>query len=921
MPDVKGNLPKLLEAPDYLQAFDRPRVCKRCALGHCLEDDDGNSTACLMGDSPLAEGVELSDVKLMIVGDFPSKHDVEVGFPYIGEQGILLDTFLETAGIDRYELYITYALKCVPLNKDKIDHISLLLCRKYLEEEIKRVQPDVILSVGIAATHSLIDWSPDYKILQEFDDISEAVERIKNKKTINGDAKLIDTFTRGKTFKDNFLNITERRGSVYDSPEFGCYIVPTFSLYSCIPKSKKRGSEESVDSISTCFLHDLKMTQDYEELKLKSSPAPIKFKVADSLDKVKKVAEYVKSLPNDTCIAFDTETGGLDFTKDDILCVSMSWSDCTGVVIPLKGQITPDMKEDYELAKKGLHVKCPDIWNPYEYKEVVKYLNEILQSDNPKILQNGKFDVKFFWKLGIKVNNYIFDTMLAHFLLDENLPHDLEFLSNWYTDMGRYDFELQHIKPNSRCNYSIIPTDILYEYASKDVMATLRVYRELKDELHKHPDLEKLFYTHYMPFQEVMTEIEYRGIKVDLDVAHDLEEKMGKQIEDIEKSIVEKYNDMYHKVCPDSKEEFNVYSLKQLRSLMFDGLKLPILKTTKEGYPSLDKGVMQELSEHHELPQKIIELRELGKLKGTYVKGFKRGKPTGLIPLVDDKGFIHTSFLLHGARTGRISSRDPNLQNIPNDNDIRQMFVPREGYKFIEADYKAAEIRVLAYVSNDPKLIARCKPGVDIHSETAADLFDMPVSEILALKEAGDCPQRRISKNTLFGVIYGESAYSLAPKINVSVEEAQTFINKLFETYGKVYRFINKTHREAVKNNYVESVFGRRRRLPFYLYTKEDFYVKYRAMLRQSVNAPIQATASDLTAMALVRMHNRFKRDSIDARVVLTVHDSILVETLDTPTNLALTHKVIDEEMIFSFPKSDITFLIDKDEGYFWEKH
>jgi len=267
-----------------------------------------------------------------------------------------------------------------------------------------------------------------------------------------------------------------------------------------------------------------------------------------------------------------------------------------------------------------------------------------------------------------------------------------------------------------------------------------------------------------------------------------------------------------------------------------------------------------------------------------------------------------------------VHNSEPNLQNIPKDNTIRNLFIPRKGYKFLEADYKAAEIRGLAYASGDKKLLDRCAPGVDIHSETAADIYGVSVKTIMDKKASGFCPERDVAKTTIFGVIYGEGAGSLAARLNISKAEAQLFINKLLGTYGNVGKFIRKIKNKAKRGEDIVSPLGRRRRLLAPMYDRDEYGGKYSAIMRQAVNSPIQGLASDLTVRAIIKIYNKLIEWGVDARIVLTVHDSILIEMHDDEETIKKVNNIIDTCMVYSFPKSRLVFLVDKNEGYCWSK-
>lgn len=912
---------KLKAAPEHLQAFKRPDRCIKCYA----KEPDNSVITCLPGEAPLEEGITFDDLDIMLIADHPVKADVDAGFNFINQWGQLLDVLLDNADVKKDRCYLGHAVKCAMHTKN-MDNCCVVSCRGYLEKEIKSVKPKVIVTLGYAATHSVLTWSME-NLKEAPQEIIEGVISLKENMLRNDNYTLrgkINQFSKGKKASKMFMSLESMRGNVFWSDEFGCYVVPTYHPSACFPGVTKGNSREesSAGARAECIIHDLQLASNIEELQRRVfNKQPVKYSVATT---AKQVEDGMEFLCKQRVVAVDLETGGLDFTRDDILCASFSWGVGKALVVPITGEISKDAPE-YAAAKKGLYAKCPEIWNPSEKVRVINALKKFLESNVYKVYQNGKFDNKFLRRYGIKVNNFVFDTMIAHHLINENLPHGLEFLTVWYTDMGRYDLELAYHKPNLGCNYSIIPSKVLYEYANRDAAATFRVFLKLHEEIRKDAKLYALFKNQQMMLSEALTDIEYNGVLIDMDAVDAADKELTAKIEVLERELVDKYTPLYN-AASGTKDELNLKSNPQIALLLFDknGLGLTSLKKTGKGAPCVDKDVLKELAKVHEFPEALLALRKLLKFKGTYVRGYKEdGTMTGMASYVDANNYLHTSFYTSLTVSGRLSSRNPNLQNLPaKDNLIRNFLIARPGYKFLEADYKAAEVRVLAYISGDEKLAERCEKGRDIHAETASDVFGIPL-HVIEEKRAREekVPERDIAKSILFGMIYGESAYSLAPKISKTVEECQEIIDKMFAMYPKMHALILKYHRLAKKGLPIVTPFGRKRRLHMNIYKDDTYYKsKINEMLRQAVNSPIQGTASDLTVRSIIRLWHLFRERSIDCRIVLTVHDSILFEFRDDPETLKQVHALIDRVMVYNFPGSTVKFYIDKHESYKWEK-
>ena len=365
-----------------------------------------------------------------------------------------------------------------------------------------------------------------------------------------------------------------------------------------------------------------------------------------------------------------------------------------------------------------------------------------------------------------------------------------------------------------------------------------------------------------MPLIEVLQHIERNGIRLDKKVLSKQSVELGKKLADLQGEIYDIAG-----------EEFNIGSPKQLQSIFFDKLKLPVLKKTPTGQPSTAEPVLQELAEEYELPRLILEQRSLSKLKSTY---------TDKLPLEvnDNTGRIHSSFQQAVAATGRLSSIDPNLQNIPirteEGRKVRKAFVSEKGYKLIAADYSQVELRIMAHLSGDPGLLSAFSSDQDIHKATAADVFNAPLNKVTA-------DQRRSAKAINFGLIYGMSAFGLANQLNVSRSDAQQYVDRYFEKYPGVRNYMDQTQAEADEKGYVETIFGRRLYLPD-IHAGNAMIRK--AAQRTAINAPMQGSAADIIKQAMIDIDNWLALGELDARMLLQVHDELVFEVREEDIDL-----------------------------------
>lgn len=492
-----------------------------------------------------------------------------------------------------------------------------------------------------------------------------------------------------------------------------------------------------------------------------------------------------------------------------------------------------------------------------EWDRILQHKDEyykLFKSDREKVIHNCSFDIKFLKTKGF-VFNHVFDTLIAHHLLDENFAgqHGVKPLTWRYTAHGGYEVEMQnYIKKHKIKDFGKIPIEMLVPYACYDAVVILEMYEIFKEDM-EEKNLSYLFNNISMPTRMVLNEMEYKGIRVNVKQVKDIGKKLGSDLDYLNGKIT-------RIASRNGLKEFNSQSPKQLTDLLYNKLGLPILKRTKKsGNPSTDEEVLKALKGKHKLIDCMIEFRKLAKYNSTYVEP--------VIDRLDKLNRMHTNLLSHGTVTGRLSST-PNLQNIPRDQDIRSMFIPAKDYVFVDGDLSQAELRALAHYCKDPFMLQVFKDDEDIHTMVAVELLNKPAEEIT--KE-----ERVIVKSINFGIIYGMQAPRLAKTLGISIEKAQDYMDKYFVRFSRVKNIIQKTIDHQKEHGYIENAFGRRRRIPMVEYDELEIR---RASERELFNALIQGTAVDITNIALCRINKAFKKEKIIGQPILQVHDQVLSE-------------------------------------------
>lgn len=493
---------------------------------------------------------------------------------------------------------------------------------------------------------------------------------------------------------------------------------------------------------------------------------------------------------------------------------------------------------------------------PAEREEALKIVNEFRKVfENEKSLkvgQNIKYDMIVLQNYGVEVKGPLFDTMVAHYVLQPELRHGMDYLAEIYLHYQTIHIE-ELIGPkgkNQKNMRDLDPKDI-YRYACEDADVTLKLKNVLEKEL-KENDAEKLFYEIEMPLVPVLVNIESNGVLLDTEALKQSSEHFTAQMAAIEKEIYELAG-----------EEFNIASPKQVGEILFDKLKIvDKARKTKTGQYVTSEEVLESLRHKHPVVEKILEHRGLKKLLGTYIDA---------LPLLMNPrtGRVHTSFNQTVTATGRLSSSNPNLQNIPirdeNGKEIRKAFIPDEGCLFFSADYSQIELRIMAHLSEDKNMIDAFLSGYDIHAATAAKVYKTNIEDV-------NSDMRRKAKTANFGIIYGISVFGLAERMNVDRKEAKELIEGYFETYPQVKAYMDKSIEVAREKGYVETIFHRKRFLPDI--NSRNAVVRGYAE-RNAINAPIQGSAADIIKVAMARIYERFKREGLKAKMILQVHDEL----------------------------------------------
>lgn len=587
-------------------------------------------------------------------------------------------------------------------------------------------------------------------------------------------------------------------------------------------------------------------------------------------------AHWKKSLEQSSLFAFDTETTSLDYMQARVVGVSFAVAAGKAAYVPCG--------HDYLNAPEQL---------PLEW--VLAELKPLLEDPHKaKVGQNLKYDRSVLLNHGIKLQGIAFDTMLESYVLNATASrHDMDSLASYYLDKQTTHFEDIAGKGAKQLSFNQIAVEQAAPYAAEDADITLQLHQTLFPQVDQEGNLKSVLETIEMPLVAVLSDIERNGALVDAKRLGEQSVELGQRLTALEQQAFALAG-----------EEFNLGSTKQLGLILFEKLKLPIIKKTPKGVPSTAEAVLNELALDYPLPKLLTEYRSLSKLKSTYTDKL----PQMINP---DTGRIHTSYHQAVTATGRLSSSDPNLQNIPirtaEGRRIRQAFVAPKGYQIVAADYSQIELRIMAHLSNDPGLLAAFNQNLDVHKATAAEVFDT------ALDAVTD-EQRRSAKAINFGLIYGMSAFGLAKQLGLGRNDAQHYIDRYFERYPGVKVYMDSTRQSAAEKGYVETLFGRRLYLPE---INASNGIRRQAAERAAINAPMQGSAADIIKRAMVAVSDCLKTSHLDARMIMQVHDELVVEVRTEHTQALIPELC---EQMSSAAELSVPLLVEAGLGANWDE-
>ncbi len=541
---------------------------------------------------------------------------------------------------------------------------------------------------------------------------------------------------------------------------------------------------------------------------------------------------FIKNLMNQTSVCFDTETTNINPITAELVGIAFSWE-----------------------VRKGFYLPFPE--NRTEAQDLIEELRPFFEAEHiEKIGQNLKYDIKVLAKYNVQVKGKLFDTMLAHYLINPDMRHNMDVLAETYLNYTPIPIEALIGKTGkNQLSMRDVPLEKLTEYAVEDADITLQLKEHFQDEL-GDANTQTLFDDIEIPLLRVLAAMELEGINLDADFLKGLSKTLDEDIKTLEANIYK-----------EAGEEFNIASPKQLGDILFDKLKLVDKpKKTKTGQYATSEDILSYLSKDHKIIQHILDYRGLAKLKSTYVDAL----PLQVEP---STGRVHTDYMQTVAATGRLSSNNPNLQNIPirteRGREVRKAFIPRnDDYALLSADYSQIELRIIAALSEEETMINAFKNGEDIHASTASKVFNVPLNEVTR-------EQRSNAKTVNFGIIYGVSAFGLSNQTDLSRTEAKDLIDTYYATYPKLRNYISKQVDFARENGYVQTVLGRRRYLKD---INSRNAVVRSAAERNAVNAPIQGSAADIIKIAMIHIYNKLEKGNFKTKMLLQVHDELVFD-------------------------------------------
>ena len=576
---------------------------------------------------------------------------------------------------------------------------------------------------------------------------------------------------------------------------------------------------------------------------LKSTPHTYKV-----LHNEQEIADFIGKIQVRGLVSFDTETTGVDALISELVGMSFAIEEGEAFYLPVP--------EDFEEAKK-----------------IVQQLKPILESSEIlKVGQNIKYDIVALKKYGVDIKGPLFDTMIAHYLINPELKHNMDYLAETYLNYRTIHIEeLIGSKGRYQLNMSQVPLESIADYAAEDADVTLKLKNIFEKKIAEN-NLSELFYEIEMPLITVLADMEAIGVGLDVETLKIFSHELTAQLIDIENEIFEMAG-----------MEFNINSAKQVGEVLFERMKIvEKAKKTKTGQYTTNEEVLESLRANHPIVGKLLEYRGLKKLLSTYIDA--------LPSLINkDDGKIHTTFNQTVTSTGRLSSTNPNLQNIPirdsEGKEIRRAFIPDHDCVFFSADYSQIELRIMAHLSCDQNMIDAFNSGQDIHTATAAKIYKIPIEEVTK-------DMRRNAKTANFGIIYGISSFGLADRLGIPRSDAKALIDGYFKTYPDVKKYMDESIEKARRDGYVETILHRKRFLPD-IGSRNAIVRGYAE--RTAINAPIQGSAADIIKVAMVKIHNRFQSENIQSKMIIQVHDELNFNVLND--ELDKVRGIVIEEM------------------------
>ena len=590
----------------------------------------------------------------------------------------------------------------------------------------------------------------------------------------------------------------------------------------------------------------------------------------------KSLKDWANKLNTSKAFAIDTETSSLDTMTADLIGISLSCEEGEACYIPIQ--------HSYEGIPEQLSLET-----------VAKILGDAISKNQTKLVgQNLKFDLPVLNRHGIKITEFLGDTMLMSYVLNSTgTRHGLDKMAMYYLQYQPMKYEEVAGSASKQINFAQVEIPAATFYAAEDADITFRLFNLLDKKLKEEPKLVNLLQTLEYPMLQSLLRVETNGAKIDTQMLAEYSTELGLKIDELSKTAFEMAG-----------EDFNMDSPKQLVEILYNKLELPVLKKTPKGQPSTNEDTLQRLAEEYELPKVIIKYRGLAKLKSTYTDSLIN------IQHPNTKR-IHTSYQQAVTSTGRLSSTEPNLQNIPiktaEGRKIREAFIAEAGNVLISADYSQIELRIMAHLSGDKNLTHAFNNNIDVHSATASEIFNVSLEEVTS-------EHRRSAKAINFGLIYGMSAFGLTRQLGIPRHEAQAYLDTYFERYTGVREYMDSTKELAKKNLYVETILGRKLHVAA---INDSNGLRRQAAERAAINAPLQGSAADIIKKAMIDVDEWIGEDNPNIKMIMQVHDELIFEVKKDFAEEALTHVI---SLMERAVKLDIPLIVDANQGSNWNE-